>query len=322
MATSVVTDFKIYEDEFYSGLTEVIAQEVELFNEASRGAMVLSTETKKGNYSKASFVSLISSLVSRRDITSVAAATSLKMSMDEIISVKLSRKIGPVDTARSAWKIMGETPEEASLVLGQQMGPAIMQNMVNAVVKAGAAALNIAANKYDYSATGGMAPLALTGGLKKFGDRAGDVIMWVMHSAKWWQLVENAISNNYYQVSSIAIQEGVPGTLGRPVLVTDDPSLYIAGSPDTYVTLGLTPAGLVAVDSEQLDIVADVVTGLENIVNRIQGEFAFNVGVKGFKWDTSNGGANPNDAALATQTNWDQAVTSTKDTAGIYILTQ
>jgi hypothetical protein len=41
--------------------------------------------------------------------------------------------------------------------------------------------------------------------------------------------------------------------------------------------------------------------------------------VKGFKWDVSNGGANPADAALATGSNWDVASTSYKDFGGVII---
>ena len=66
-------------------------------------------------------------------------------------------------------------------------------------------------------------------------------------------------------------------------------------------------------------MVLDEVTGLENLVVRLQGEFAYNLGVKGFKWDTANGGANPSDAAVGTGTNWDAAVSSYKDYAGIVI---
>jgi len=62
-------------------------------------------------------------------------------------------------------------------------------------------------------------------------------------------------------------------------------------------------------------------TGFENLVYRLQGESAYNIGVKGFTWDTATGGVNPLDAAVATQANWDQAVTSYKDCAGVYIKT-
>jgi hypothetical protein len=55
---------------------------------------------------------------------------------------------------------------------------------------------------------------------------------------------------------------------------------------------------------------------------RLQGEYAFNLRVKGFAWDTANGGVNPTDGAVGTDDNWDLIATETKALAGVYLLTQ
>ncbi len=107
-------------------------------------------------------------------------------------------------------------------------------------------------------------------------------------------------------------------TLNRPVLVTDDASLF-TGSPAVFTTLGLVENAAVLEDSEEELIYTDVITGNENIVARMQGEFAYNMGLKGFKWDTANGGINPTDATLGTGSNWDTVMDSFKDFAGISI---
>src|SRR5690606_17211070 len=94
-----------------------------------------------------------------------------------------------------------------------------------------------------------------------------------------------------------------------------------SGSPATtaYYTLGLTANGVLCEVTETSDIVIDDVTGGENILTRLQGEFAYNTGIKGFKWDVANGGANPNDAALGTGSNWDKAATDNKSLAGVVL---
>jgi hypothetical protein len=69
-------------------------------------------------------------------------------------------------------------------------------------------------------------------------------------------------------------------------------------------------------------MVAQTVTGLENLVIRLQGEYAINVGLRGFTWDTTNGGINPTAAALATAGNWDQTAASIKDLAGVCAYTK
>lgn len=63
--------------------------------------------------------------------------------------------------------------------------------------------------------------------------------------------------------------------------------------------LGLTASGVVVQRSEEETISAQMVTGLEQLVMRIQGEHAFNAGCKGFKRDVTDGGANPTDTAWA-----------------------
>ncbi len=125
----------------------------------------------------------------------------------------------------------------------------------------------------------------------------------------------------------MVVYGGTPGTLGRPVVVVDAPALYTAatsasGSYATYHTLGLVANGAVVTESEQEEVVSEVVTGLENLVFRVQGEYAFNLECKGFAWDVTNGGANPTNAAIGTSSNWDKAATDKKALSGVRITTK
>ena len=49
---------------------------------------------------------------------------------------------------------------------------------------------------------------------------------------------------------------------------------------------------------------SDLITGGQNLAMRIQGEYAYNIKIKGCRWNIGAGGANPTDAALATSANW------------------
>jgi hypothetical protein len=103
MAIGKASDFKIYQDEVRGGIVERLTQASAFFN-AAGGAIRLGTVSRRGDYAKESFFKSISSLVTRRDTTSVAAATDLALAMDEIISVKLNRKIGPVAQTLDAFR--------------------------------------------------------------------------------------------------------------------------------------------------------------------------------------------------------------------------
>jgi len=62
--------------------------------------------------------------------------------------------------------------------------------------------------------------------------------------------------------------------------------------------------------------------GAENIKRTWQAQWSYNVGLKGYAWDKTNGGASPTNAALATGSNWDRYATSVKDLAGILVNSQ
>ncbi len=123
-------------------------------------------------------------------------------------------------------------------------------------------------------------------------------------------------------MANVNVVQGSPVTLNRPVILTDSASLQNSGSPNVNYVCGLTADALMAVNTEEETIVSEIVTGLENLVVRLQGEYAYNVGLKGYKWDVSNGGANPTDANVGVGTNWDLVAADHKDTAGFVIQTR
>ena len=162
----------------------------------------------------------------------------------------------------------------------------------------------------------------MVSGLALMGDRADRIVAWVMHSKPYYDLVKEQIAAKIDGVANFNVQTGTPITLNRPVLVTDSASLKVtSGSPAVtdYYTLGLTANGVLCEVTETSDIVIDDVTGGENIITRLQGEFAYNVGVKGFKYDVGNGAANPNATALGTGSNWDLAASDLKSVAGVVL---
>lgn len=331
MADYLASNFKIYQEYLKTRAAETLQQQADVFNAAVNGAIILRTVEKPGDYEYESFFKDIANLVSRRDNTSTSAATKLSMAQEEFIRVKLSRKIGPVDMARDAFrKWMGKyTPTEFSGILGEQIAVAQQLDMANTALLAARAALVTASGgalMYQIPtspiATSTLNTTGLIDGLAKFGDRADRIVAWVMHSKPYYDLTKNQITSNITGVSNFNVQTATPITMNRPVLVTDSDSLKVtSGSPAVtdYYTLGLTANGVLCEVTETNDVVNDTITGGELILERLQGEFAYNLGVKGFKYDTANGGLNPNATAVGTGTNWDKAATYDKSLAGVVI---
>lgn len=327
MAIATLADFQIYQDQFFAGMNEIIQQETEVFNERSNNAIRLVSRAHRGHYVQESFFEQITNLVTRRDVTSTSTATDLPLTQGELTRVKVNRKIGPASVTEDAFYKIDRDPQEISFVLGTQAAKAVQQDYCNMAVASGVAAIrNIAALVMDHATGAGTATMnhvRLTQGLAKFGDAQNRIIAWVMHSKVFFDLMQNSITDNVFNVAGPTVIQGTIASLGRPVIIVDAPGLteVSASSDTTYLTLGLTANGIVVEQSEEQRIVNQLITGSENLFQRIQGEHAFTLGVKGFSWDTTNGGNNPTAAALGTSQNWDFAMADNKSAAGIVIIT-
>ena len=325
MATTLASDMKVYEAQFQTGLTETLKQNTDAYNAASNGAIVLRSAEVKGNYEQAAYFKTISNLITRQDITSDSALTPTKMAQDENVAVKLHRK-SATDLTHKAAKMAGITLDEAVFAHGVQFAKEMQVDMLNQGLLAARVAL---ANQADVTkdVTGETDKFIkhsyLLQTLAKFGDAANNIVAWVMHSTQYYDLGIDGIASGIDPLADGIIRRiDVPG-LGRPIIVTDSDSLIAtADTPDSYFVLGLAAGGIDLNQSEAVNSVIRDVTGLEQLVVRNQAEYAYNVALKGFKWDMANGGANPTAGTLGTASNWDKVATSKKDLAGVVLKCQ
>ncbi len=322
MAIGIATDFQIYNEQFMGGFVEAETQFTDAFNAASRGTIVNVPAAHKGDYLQESYFKEISGIVARRDTASTGAATALKLEQGEMDSVKLNRRIGPIDQTLDAFKkivaAQGEHGRESlDFLIGSQIAKAMQAERLNQAIRCVVAAMTADSANVEADDAGPVTTAGLTQALEKMGDAEGSILAWVMHSATYFALVREQISANVFNVAGTVVREGAPITLGRPVIVTDSNQLANDDSPTGKYVLGLTANAVVTGDSEPSDMMRDVVSGLDNLVVRLQGEYAYTIGIRGFAYDTANGGVNPADATLATSTNWDKQVSSHKNGPGV-----
>jgi len=322
MAAYTGTTFEIFPEYFYAGYNEVMMQNADIFNAGSAGAIRFIPNKRLGDYAYETFNLEIADLITRRDITSTGDATDLDLTQEQKVSVKLNRTIGPVLKTLDAWRKLGRDEQHGSMVIGQQVARAVQVNYVNAAVKALSASLaNQASQLYD--ATNGIIQIIdLIAGQALMGDAYSMVRAWLIHSKPFHDLMKDNTSFAVENVAGATIVSGTVAGLGKPFVVTDDASLVVSGTPDNYYTLGLVGDAAIIEDSEPPVVETDLVTGKKNLAYRMQGEYAFNLGLKGMAWDVANGGANPTDATLATGSNWDQKASDDKGLPGVIIQSQ
>lgn len=82
-------NFIIFQNYAYTALTEVIDQQIALFNEATSGGIMLSSESMQGDFSEETFYKKIPDLVRRRNAyTDGGAAPTARLEMASLIDRK------------------------------------------------------------------------------------------------------------------------------------------------------------------------------------------------------------------------------------------
>lgn len=325
---SVSSDFKVYELEFNAGIFEALYQNSRVFNEASNGAIMMNTQVHRGNYLRSALFQQIHSLVVRQDITSTSDVDSKKLAQAEEVGVKLHRRIGPVQSTIKAFKMAGLDIEtrEGSMVLGRLVGDAVAQRMASDAIIAAVAAVG-GQTALIKDVTGETTKYATIKYLNKtrlkWGDQMGKLAAWLMHSIPYGDLTEDGLDITLESVAGALVSSGrVAALMGAGLVVSDNSNLYNSGTPATYNVLGMAAGAVMVQQSELQEIWIERKTGNEQLIFEIQGEYANTVSVTGFAWDTGNGGANPNDTALGTTTNWDKVLTDTTGLPLVKLLCQ
>jgi len=318
-----LSDLAVYSEYAYSSMTEVLRQRIDLFNAATGGAITLRSAAHQGDFSDVAFFAKISGLVRRRNSYGSGSVSEKKLAHLVDTMVKVAAGTPPVRLDPGQFKWIQQNPEVAGAALGQQLALDTMADMLNVGLGATYAALSAqASNVYD--ATGNTTPedtlsfSNLNNGQAKFGDQSSTIGAWVMHSKPMFDLYGKNLTNasqlfNYGNVNVIR------DPFGKLLVMTDSQNLVITGSPNNYAVLGLVPGAVIIDQNNDYTANEEAKNGDENIIRTFQAEWSYNVGVRGFAWDKTNGGKSPNDAALLTSTNWDKYATSNKDLAGVVV---
>jgi hypothetical protein len=318
-----LSDLAVYSEYAYASMTEVLRQKVDLFNAATGGAITLRAGAHQGDYSDTAFFAKISGLVRRRNAYGSGAVSEKTMHHLIDTMVKVAAGTPPVRLDPGQFKWIQQNPEVAGAALGQQLAVDTMADMLNVGLGASYAALSqVAAVNYDASAnTSPDDTLSfgnLNNGQAKFGDQSSSIGAWVMHSKPMFDLYGKNLTNAS-QLFNFGTVNVVRDPFGKLLVMTDCGNLVITGTPNKYAVLGLVPGAVMIDQNNDFTANEDAKNGDENIIRTYQAEWSYNVGVRGFAWDKTNGGKSPNDAALLTATNWDRYATSEKDLAGVVV---
>lgn len=317
-----LSNLAVFSEYVYSAMTETLRQNVALFNQAAGGTIQLSAAAHQGDYSDTAFWGQVSGLVRRRNAygSGTVAAVTMKHLVDTMVKVAAGTPPIQLNPSEMAW--IQRNQEERGTALGRQLAVATLADMLNIAVGAGVTALS---NDTDVitDVTAATAPadqpsfINLNTAQAKFGDQSASIAAWIMHSVTLHKLYGNALQNaeRLFTYGTVNVSRD---PFGKLLIMTDSPQL-VAGT--TYNTLGLVPSAIVVDTNSDFIDNFDTTNGDENIQRTYQAEWSYQLGIKGYSWDKTNGGHSPTNAALLTSTNWDRYATDKKDLAGVLLKT-
>lgn len=311
-----LSDMKVYNDDIVGTTIELLGQKTDQFNAASGGAIVLSTASWRGDFSRESFFNQIASAKRRVDrYAAIASQAATALTQGEHVGVKVAGGFGPVlfEPAQMTW--LNEDPASAIRAISEGFSDALLADQLNTAVGAAVAAVSgQTALVNDVSATAGLSLNVLNNSHAKFGDQSQLLVTDIMTGAAYHTLVDKALTNaNQLFVAGNVM---VVDVLGKRYVISDIPALYEAGTPNKTKVLSVVANGIIVDNASDIISNIDTSNGSTRIQTTWQADYSFGLKLKGYSWDVTNGGKSPLDVELFTATNWDKAVAENKHTLG------
>lgn len=317
-----LSDLAVFSEYTYSAMVELLDQQIQLFNAASQGTIVLRSSAHQGDYSDTAFWARIDGLVRRRNVYGDAAVDEKHLAHLVDVMVKVAAGTPPVriDPSQFTWIQLNQ--ELGGVLYGRQLAEAMLQDMLNTGLMCAVAAL---AGEPDVIVprTGQTADhIVFNDAQRPLGDRSDALRAWVLHSKPLFDIYGSALANaeGLFVFGTVNVRRDA---FGRSFVISDSPALVENDGVDVginlYRILGLQTEAIQVHQNNDFDQNMDTLNGRENIVRSLQSEWTYNLGLKGFAWDKTNGGKSPNDAALSVTTNWDRIATSHKDLLGTMV---
>lgn len=303
---------------------KVLNEQYSAFNEAVNNCLVLRNGNNHGDFEESDFYQPMPNMIRHRNPRDNNSLSDITFTMDKDRHVKVGRGGGPVvyDYTQFDWI---NRPDEAGMVIGKNFAKQKFRQEFDLMISIALAALSNHTSDIETDVTGlsqkNLSLAHMNTALSKFGDAYQQINTWFCNSKTMFDLWGQNIANaaNLFDYSGVIVKRD---PFGNTMIMTDTPSLVEAGTPNEYYCLGLTPGAVILEQNDDYRDASEEILGKTNIGVRWQGEWSFNVQVKGHRWDDQNGGACPNDAALLVNTNWDSLVNTHKELPGIILKVQ
>lgn len=305
-----INNFVIFEETLKIVMREILRLQFSGFNEAVGGALVLTSANNDGNFKQMSFLrAMTDGMIIDRDPTQDVAIPSQTITMDTKNSVKSGMGTKLIEWDRTSWNWINRDPREAAAHFAENFAEQRFRRYFDHAVAILYAAMrnDDALLRFDGTAepTPSLTLDKFPKAVRKFGDAAGSLNVWLTHSQPLYDLDIQNIQNSQelFEYSNVIVRRD---PYGRIIIQSDSPSFIEAGTPDVYHMFCLRPGALFIEENDDFEEASLPVLGNTNIKQAYQAEWSANYEVSGYRWDEASGGTSPDFAALSTTANWEK----------------
>lgn len=325
-------DLELFIRRAHTAYAESLGYNVNLFNEASGGAIVIGTERSgqmAGGFSEDTFFAWVDGLIRRRDPGGNAPLTLKQLANKKDNFIRLAFTTEQLDLSEHWWDWIGRDNALAAATFGKMLSEQTLQGYVNRAVMVLKA--TVGANELTFRDATKQAVeenrkisyknLVLTADL--MGDRADSLNTWIMpRNSRTSLLLDNMKNaNSLFNFGTVNVMQDVEG---RRIITTDDPALREVDQVASEVhnwTFGLRPGSIILRELGDFEDLTERKGGNENIKKTYQAQWSTILNVMGYKYNIAtlqnDTYASPSDAAIATPANWSQVTNNHKETAGV-----
>lgn len=323
---------EVFERKLRDTTVQLIQQDLNVFNQASNGAMVLTSGDTLDDIITTIGFGLIDSLVSDRNQYAPIGNPAQIRVITELLAnrVNSAGKVGPVGISNGLLEKIRRNPAEVAADIATQASQAILKRYVDVGIGAAYGAISSqtgGTGKVNavYTQQAPIAPMLPEGSFLPtyrdferaatlFGDARSQIRAWFVSGVAYGQMLsDNVLANadRLFQLGNIIVYRDVSG---RTIIVTDSDPLI-----NNNAVIGLAANGVV-VEAGQVTAATDTEILNENIEYYWRQDFTYGVGVKGYMVTDALANAirGTKSATLADMTkasNWQLAGAGTTDMA-------
>ena len=306
-------------DAVVSTTIERLSQNIVAFNAASNGGIVLSNPGNIGDFVDAVMFGAMETGARRDRTTGAAAAAPTEVPQVNNIKITVNGRFGPYDWNLQDPQWQGMADSATVDALATRLSDYIMLDQLNTGAGAAVGAIANADDTFNDLSAVGVGPVAtyvnLNNTFALLGDASMQVACICCNGAVYHQLVGDALGGSKELFDYQGIR--VTNFMGKIFVIFDAPAFTVAAAALDYNTLILNEGGVMIEEQGAPAVAMPELTG-ENITRQFQGDYSYQLGIKGMAYGLT---ANPTDAELFDGANWAATYSNAKAGPGALLRT-